>query len=257
YEAYPQLRAVPVHFDYVRLADDVDGKAAYRISSKRQRSATGMTEQTKAGPEITVFRGAEDLGRQTILHEVQHVVQSIEGFAGGSSSKVFRQRIADAAEAHADAIITKDIASGKIDLDSFLKDPTYFSYLGELSDTTGVEVGKLEKAIGDWLRPGVDIDEALWQAEAFASSTRRDLRLMIEEVSKGLPEADQLKLAEQLAEGLSYSQARELAFTRYSRQAGEVEARLTEILKDFSQEKLSKMAGPTVLADTPIEQVIP
>jgi len=256
YDAYPQLRDVPVHFDYVRLADDASGKAVFELSSKRQRSIAGQIEHKRTGPEVSIFRSEGDMGRQTLLHEAQHLVQQIEGFAGGASSKKFRDVITGAAEANADRIITRDIASGKIDLDNIFKEETYYKYLGDLSERTGIEAEKLEQQIFDWMRPGVDIDEAVWQAAGFADSTKRDLRLMLEEVSKGLPEADQIKLADAVAKGLSHADAMDIAHMRYTRQAGEVEARLTERLKDMTQEQLSKMASPTALADVPPEQII-
>jgi len=256
YDAYPQLRDVPVHFDYVRLADDADGKAVFELSSKRQRSIKGQTEYKRTGPEVTVFRSEGDMGRTTLLHEAQHLVQQIEGFAGGASSKRFKDVITGAADANADRIITRDIASGKIDIDTVFKEDTYYKYLGDLSEKTGILPEKLEQSIFAWMRPGVDIDEAVWQAAGFAESQKRDLRLMLEEVSKGLPEAEQIKLADAIANGLSHADAMDIAHMRYTRSAGEVEARLTEKLKDFSQEQINKMTDPRRLADVPPEQII-
>jgi len=256
YRAYPQLRDVPIHFDYVRVADDVDGKAVFELSSKRQRNITGQTEHLPTGPEVTIFKSEGELGRDVILHEVQHLVQQIEGFSGGATSQKFLDRITGVADANADAIITRDIASGKISLDSFLKEEEYWKYLGELSEQTGIRPDKLENSIAAWMREGVDIDEAVWQAAGFAETTKRDLRLMIEELSKGLSEADQIKLADAVADGLSHADAVAIAGSRYSRQAGEVEARLTARLRDKTQEELAKMAGPKALADVPAAEVI-
>ncbi len=259
YKAYPQLRDVPVHFDFIRQADDIDGNAVFKMSSKRQRSVSAMTEQKPTGSEVTIFKAGKDRGRQAMLHEVQHLVQQIEGFDHGTSSAMFRTRITNATEAHADKIITHDIASGKIDVDSFLSDGTYFTYLEDLSNKTGVVPETLEKALEGWLRPGVDIDVAMWHADTWAATTKRDLRIMMEETAQGLHKLDPKearRMAEELSEGLTYADALELSFARYTRQAGEVEARLTEILRDFSQEKLAKMTSPTELADVPAAQRI-
>jgi len=256
YKAYPQLRDVPVHFDFIRVADDVDGKAVFEMSSTRQRSISGQTATTLSGPEVTIFKTDGDLGRETLLHEVQHLVQEIEGFERGASSTKWMNRINAASDAHADQIITRDIASGKINLDNIFKEETYYKYLGDLSEQTGIPAEKLEKSIFEWMRPGVDLDAAVHQAEAWAQTTKRDVRIMMEELSKGLSEADQIKLADALTDGLTYSDAMDLTHSRYTRQAGEIEARMTQTLRDTSQEALAKMASPTELADVPAAQRI-
>ena len=256
YKAYPQLKDVPLHMDYVRWADDVDGKAVFELTSRRQRTITGQTHQGPAGPEVAIFRPRGDMGREVILHEVQHLVQQIEGFSGGTNSKAWLERITGVADANADVIITRDIASGKIDLDSFLSDPTYFTYLEELAETTGIRPDKLEGAIQDWMRPGVDIKEAAWQAQGYAKVVKRDLRVMIEELSKGLSEANQIKLADIIVDGMPHADAQAIAGLRYSRQGGEIEARLTARLRDKTQEELAKMASPKALSDVPLKETI-
>jgi len=242
FEAYPQLRNVPITFNVNRIEDTVDGASNYRVFNKvaEDSGLMGQTRTTRRGKTVDILTDLDDdLGRSTILHEIQHLVQEIEGFDQGASVKRFMTRIFDVKQSELDKVITSDLASGVAE--RFADEAAYAKYVREVSDKTKVHIDNVEDTLEQFMRSNVDIEDAVIVAGAEARRTMRDLRFMVEEVSVGMPEDAQIELAEALAEGLNAGQARWLARERYNRQAGEVEARLTQINRNRTQTEIDNL----------------
>jgi hypothetical protein len=249
YDAYPQLRNVPINVHVKRIDDAADGTRKFEIYNEAMHQAkiAASVETTPSGKFLNLYDDLDsDLGRSSILHEVQHLVQTIEDFDPGASSQKFLARILDTTQASVNKRIVDDIVSGE--LTPFLDEQTYRQYMMKVSDEFKLDVTDVEDAMDDFLFAGADIEEARILTTAAAERTARDLRLMVEEVSQGMPKEAAAELAKALHNNLSFAQTKWLARQRYLRQGGEVEARLTQTLRDQTQEALAASRKPP-LAD--------
>lgn len=97
YQAYPQLRDMPIEF--------ADANPAYR----------GMYHPSDK--RITVWANGRDPAdqRDTILHEVQHAIQDIERFAGGTNDRWEAKRIDQEWRAAMRARLTQQIGEATAD----------------------------------------------------------------------------------------------------------------------------------------------
>ena len=95
FEAYPELRNV-----YVRFAPMESERGQY----DRRTNTITLNENIKNAPQ------------DTIVHEVQHAVQDIEGFSPGASPEYWKEKRAD---------IVETLGSARANLDLWLKDIHY------------------------------------------------------------------------------------------------------------------------------------
>lgn len=95
FEAYPELRNV-----YVRFAPMESERGQY----DRRTNTITLNESIKNAPQ------------DTIVHEVQHAVQDMEGFSPGASPEYWKEKRAD---------IVETLGSARANLDLWLKDINY------------------------------------------------------------------------------------------------------------------------------------
>lgn len=95
YQAYPMLRDLPVNVSF-RATKDGD-----LIVKSRTTGSVGGLHDTKRGDlkSLEIYNEERDYPfRETLMHEIEHAIQDIEGFARGGSSKVMHnttQTLAD------------------------------------------------------------------------------------------------------------------------------------------------------------------
>ena len=113
FKAYPELKDVGFRFE------DTGGN---EIASYRYISSVFEADKDDVG-EIVVNTGKVSKNTRTrevksaVLHEIQHAIQEIEGFAGGGSPETIRQRIEDyVGKNEEDAENTKSIIKSAFDL---------------------------------------------------------------------------------------------------------------------------------------------
>lgn len=268
YEAYPQLRDMPLTLHITRSADDANGDTVYRLydAEKAASQQFGQAERTRQGPRVSIFNDKDgDLGRGTILHEIQHVIQDIEGFSGGASPAKFRALTDAYDEARLQLRIMQDAADGVVDFDA--PSENQLQYLFDLQADIGMDTANPEKQLEHLTEVLIDVakkdefakyggysDDQLWEAEMLVESLK-------DEATRALYVGDQQAVADLLESGTS-DDLWQAAFRRYEVQGGEVEARITEFLKNKSQREIEALLqvrgqtpeGLTDVIKTPLKE---
>lgn len=236
YDAYPELRNIPIDV-FLKRSDDVDGIPSFKVynQANAERGITGATSTNLATGEKRVKLindAAGDFGRGTILHEVQHLVQAIEGFDQGTTTAKWVSVVAEAQSARVDKILTEDLVTGRVGLD--ISDVDFKTYVDEVMAKTRASASDIARRLDQFIANGDSRTAAIAASEA--TRTERDLRVMLEVMADSALDAGER--ADHIIQNLPIDMVRKLAHSRYWRQGGEVEARLTEHLKDVSQEAL-------------------
>lgn len=252
YEAYPELADVPIDV-FIKRFDDIDGVADYRIynQSRAEKGIRGGVSTDGAGKKvIDLANASKDFGRNTILHEIQHLVQAIEGFKGGASTAKFRAVIMDAQSARVDKIITEDLVSGTIG--KRMDDASRMNYAQMVAKETKASFDDVSDRLGGFLVSTDPRNAAIAASEA--ARTQRDLRLMLEVMGDGMSTDE---IVELITTTMSFDGINELARSRYLRSVGEVEARLTEFMRDQTQAQILAAKTPPVSTDVTQARQIP
>ncbi len=85
FAAYPQIKDIPVLYD--ENMDD-DGEASYLPNIGEHIAGVGDLGIIRINPQKSIYEL-----KKSMLHELQHVIQFIEGFEQGASESYWRQRI--------------------------------------------------------------------------------------------------------------------------------------------------------------------
>ncbi len=199
FEAYPSLA------EYTVEVADLDNGTLGRFN--------------KYAHEITVdrslFADKEEL-RKTIIHEIQHAIQAIEGFAYGSSPAYWRQNMN---RRHS------DLRNRMLDLTDELR-----AAEGDLED---------ELFYSGYERKKQEVESRIWMSEISRAEGEKELQDFLKERS---PEGyDLLQRVEQMREELKQVKAdlrkSPSASDLYKRTAGEIEARDVEKRLNLDEKK--------------------
>ena len=141
YEAYPELARVETSVDE-DLKDTPTMAALVYSYEDRYNNPTSLPFKLKINPDA-LSKSSDEL-KSILLHEVQHMIQRLEGFATGGSPKFFREN----KEAFKQAF--KDMASKKY------KKALYDELYSKVDETLGDEILKADeeslKASKQWMK---------------------------------------------------------------------------------------------------------
>ena len=187
YEAYPQLRDIPIRYDYL--------------------SGGALGGYNPGRNEITLdYRLRDDIPKleSTLIHEIQHAIQEIEGFAFGSSVEYWERQRKD---------VVDSIKGARKNLDLWLKDIGYPEYV----KTSMQKIANGEKTI----------DEHWSDIEAFKANSK-----YAEQIANCEAEiAEYQRRYDETTNGMTASE-------QYLNTAGEIEARDVEARRWRSEDAL-------------------
>lgn len=199
FEAYPQLRDVKIEF----VPMEAGGMGAF----SRRHNTIRLAEKLRSAPE------------ETLIHEIQHAIQALEGFANGSS-RAYWERILNEGGT-IDSVRLRDATAA---LQQFEQDPANAEViearnrLNEVWDTEGARAGNALYA----------------QYEADGMAAKVD--------------AYEDLIWEQSSAGVAYQAA--FPFDLYENTAGEQEARDTAARRSMTAEQRRKQMPQTGNKDT-------
>lgn len=186
FEAYPQLKDIGVSFDYL------EGNVVGGYDADRKKIILDYTHRND-------IEGIKD----TLIHEIQHAVQDIEGFATGSNVEYWKRQSRDIADT---------IKGAKENLDLWLKDIGYPEYV----KTSMQQVAAKEKTL----------DEHWRDLEAFKANSK-----YAEQIANSEAEiAEFQREYDAITNGMT-------PFEQYYNTAGEIEARDVESRLRLSEEE--------------------
>lgn len=261
YKAYPELADLPVKIRLrLRGFDDSGspiveywwrGQDPYGFGdiSKGDKAGFEIPRQDLPRGRIHTFnlKNAADL-RSSILHEIQHAIQKIEGFSAGADNATYtrmvqqfdftrdQSRMLDAISARTDAI---SAARGDDDYLAITRE--IFEELGLANDPTIPERVKAHIAqeiyvnVEDWqLMSEIErmdlvnaTDNLMYQTEEWAADGLRLGSMSTEDMIEVLNNS-------------SWDDLAVIAQRRYLAQGGEMEARVTQALRDKTLEEIYK-----------------
>ena len=184
------------------------------ISVNPENQESGVFYYLSGTPTIEAVGPTVDSVKSVLLHELQHAVQEIEGFARGGNANMFRARTQGINEYGINAMmgIVEAAKKFKTTPAEVTKDPDkYFHPASRVVDET-VETLPLPGLTIDLIKNSLDV--------------RREIAGYIADPAKYRDHAKRYKLG-------SGNKAR----TSYARLAGEVEARNTEARRNMSEEE--------------------
>ena len=221
YKAYPALRNVKVSAGFLMPS----GNGAY--SSKHNQIYLG------AWTKDSSMAGAIDTNLGLLLHEVQHAIQTIEGFAPGGSSKQFT---APSIEKGYDRLL--------LALNTFFSSPKGEQIAQTIADSLSVKYN-LRYPIR-----GSSVDVLLSQPTQFPSLTRYSMEgeridITVKDVIPFIKEFPELRPILVFSKAIGQSAKHiEGAYNKYRNLLGEIEARATSDRMRMTQEERR---------DTPVE----
>jgi hypothetical protein len=162
FEAYPQLRGygVRIKFD----AND-EARGSFRPSEKLITVNLGDMRPFRPGVEVLGKSLKKDI-KSTLVHEIQHAVQEIEGFARGSNTRV----------ANADVAVARAVTDKRnIVMETQAANTAYRQARAELVNFAGAERIKYyeQKSLLDSHQPRLLFNQSNWYK--YGDDIRREL----------------------------------------------------------------------------------
>ena len=203
FDAYPELKKISVNF--------ITARAGYRGSYNESNNAIYLNRTLSEGER-----------RETLIHEIQHAIQGIEGFASGASPEYWSRRDSDARE---------DLARRQNSIIESLSDEDYRKY----SEYTG-----MKRIVDGWIdvAGNLPVEEVIPDDETYNiwKQTAEESDRLYEEL-KEKDWFDELMELDEFLENPS-----KLHYNLYRNTAGEIEARdATNRLPLTAEERRNKM----------------
>ena len=236
YEAYPELARVETSVDE-DLKDTPTMAALVYSYEDRYNNPTSLPFKLKINPDA-LSKSSDEL-KSILLHEVQHMIQRLEGFATGGSPKFFREN----KEAFKQAF--KDMASKKY------KKALYDELYSKVDETLGDEILKADeeslKASKQWMKFVFDNNgdetssEALKLEEEY-DNARENLVRALEKAGLTKDDYAEIKKKARDTAGMdAFQRVRDVEhydeYDLYKRLYGEIEARNTQTRMNMSEEE--------------------
>lgn len=237
YEAYPELMDTPIAFHVTRTGDE------YKVFNPNEPFVKGDVSHRGPRSAITIYNDANaDIGRNTLLHEINHVVQRIEGWSGGSSVQQWEDLMNTTETFLHDQRMVDDVLNNRVDLDS-LQDMARYS--DEYTQKYGADSAMVDKQLFEMgMVPNLaEYQEALGPV---LDRQIRDMGLFLRQVGAN-------EDIEGMLRATTPAMRTRLAQSRYLRQLGEAESRVREALSDMTMEELRSMKGTPIEALEPLE----
>ena len=239
YKLYPKLRGIKI-INHYKISPE---GAPFFLDDAAPRGLQGETRM-KGNKILEHIRtnnlpGGIDELTNVILHEVQHAVQLIEGFAGGGNASDAVQLLN---EFKTGRILTT--AMKKIDGGVDTVDDLFWEMVGEgVSQREAQEL--IESSFINQYLAADDVGrtDVRTAATAVQDQVTNDSLYVMDYL--GLDETSDLSaFLEQADQSLDLEDIRNLSYNAYVHMYGEAEARLTPILRKKTQEQISKMKDP-------------
>lgn len=250
YDLYPELKGVKIT---TWVVTDPDGAIQFRNLSRQPNFKGGVISTPQGnvimGVEMGTLEGAAEY-HETILHEAQHIIQTIEGFAQGTSSKLTLGMIRDLRRTTVMKRATKLIDDGAVSTDGLgdaLKAEGFSDLQIEMALTDN-NIQQYQQATVNIAEDGIVDDFA--REFMFDHNTNIDLRSqraqgdmvhVLDFLFKGETPEEGAKMLTQLGEHLTGKELSNIGFEAYLHSAGEAEARLTGLMRDLSQDQIKQL----------------
>lgn len=239
YEAYPQLRGMRIKFS---VAGNPDGSVEIRnllreasgdrtAGSMRQRASGDIVRLDVHSGKFGDVSDPESIKR-TLLHEIQHVVQTMEGFSAGGSAKLTvnmlkRYESAKSASHAMDLIQRNNIDNVDALYEALIEDGFTAKLASDAINQRDVQ-RYLSAYSADDLEGMMGIE--ISTSGALHSSENEMLHVLQYLSSGKFDEQTVAETLQQISSGLRFQDINDLGYQAYRHQLGEAEARLTEVL---------------------------
>ena len=259
YEAYPQLRKLRLDVNYVTHPD---GSAAF-LNRQAHEGAEGalsvLGDNVVLGIRTdNLWKSFDDMQR-VVLHEVQHAVQMIEGFASGGGARVTQEMLGMAHSANAVEGTLRLIDEGFDNIDDL-----YWKLVDELTPEEMIDDLLQNPVIHRYIAGDQDYRFQLnLEVAGLKEASMNEIAFVLDYLSsaEGQFADDGLDLATEMLERIGeFEDLDELAYNAYRHIYGEAEARLTEKLAGITQDKISQMRlapNPNLLPDVSQKLSVP
>ena len=222
YQAYPTLKGTKVNINIER-GPDVDGQASYRIYDTLGEALGTKAQVSGKTGDINFFdiRNMDEL-KKILNHEVMHKIQKIEGFNAGGNSDSWMSLLEGAKSAEIQYTVLDDLVNGLVDPRN--PDAAY-EYAQEIAQQYTVSEPLARQLVFSAMTDslGSNPERELQVLGALRERSIQDIALFMEEMgAKGNPE--------DFIADLPFNAMQRLAYGRYLRGSGEVEARVQEYM---------------------------
>lgn len=246
YKAYPQLRDYQFGF-----AAHIDENGVVKLGHSDPSYATrGAFNPDKR--RFTSFLSDPAEVRDNAVHEIQHAIDEIEGFAFGDNPAVYDKIIDDWHENVVERSILRSFKEGSLDLETMLNGSINMSiedaatvrkimadnHIPVTPEAFRLVTNQITELANRTDAAYGDIDGLLMEATTAGRSLRSKIKgFTVPLVESGVMDADEAALLVSLGpQGLA-----DLGFERYYSNPGEVRARLAQLLKDADAANMKKI----------------
>lgn len=243
FEAYPSIKN---HTIAVPVTRHADGSVSIRTDPRRRGSFNPETGT------ITVRRDNPEDFRSTLLHEIQHLTDTMEGLVNGDNPAPYENMIEAWEDASIDSVVAKYFVEGKLNAEDWYRGGSSRQKVAEtmreiMSDArpdivSGTEayenfrrvvksrVAENAEMIVEHYR---DPEDLLASSQDISDYTMRHIRSLFGELLE-----NKVVTEEQVSRALQAGPRgmRELAFERYYQNSGEIRARITQLIDKLDKE---------------------
>lgn len=252
FEAYPRFKDLYITIPFGR---DIDGNI---IRKSTREVGTGINAQFYPRDKSIALENVSNLetARGSILHEVQHLIDTVEGFSNGANASVWSNAVTELRNTNIDRGLIKAFETGILDANimSGIDDLTDFVQLKTIAPEKYAAASKVFNALleasGEPLRVEESM-EILRTAKNIASMVSNNELGALADMKAALQMDKDLSLASlkammgdlaeagavdpksiDLIEGLSSQELLELTHQRYLINIGEVRGRMADVLRN-------------------------
>jgi ribosomal 50S subunit-associated protein YjgA (DUF615 family) len=230
FESYPQLRNYKVVIATEKMED-----GTFRVYDKAAKNNIASFEAAEGGTGTIKLNKGYD-AKRSLVHEIQHAIQEIEGFSYGANTKPYLNALD----------MKREASQVQMYIKKMMKDPEGLTDEGlkQLLVTANFDTEQVSMV----LPMLTSIRKSLLQGnEEFATATLHMYSLAEDKALNTLGmmmatvQGKNIDNYAEAARKMNVFELEEMIQERYLRQGGEVEARLAEVLADVRQEKLDKL----------------
>ena len=247
YEIYPELADTPLTV-HLKRVEDRDGKVSFKIldpTTEARGSFYGPSAEYPQGRLSLNNPKPKDMdfGRRTVLHEIQHKVQSMEGWGSGASGTRLKDSASSAIFGRGMIAMNDAVANGLLTSKSTRSEINQFIFdQGFVSEAEATTKGGQEmmQSLRGAIEKRVSMD-----SEGLADLAFHDEMVyndILDDLSKAFGNK---QLTDDILDMMENDDALEVldkAMQRYWNDGGEVEARITEFLRDKTEDEVRSLA---------------
>lgn len=251
FKAYPHLKETRVVMSFAYRGKNDAGEDIFQIYNKKkgERGVLGGADYGKEGsPSGTIYvynnikdPWGYDMGRSTILHEVQHLIQKYEGFSEGASASGLRNIAEAAAETRLDLKLLDLLEDGKIKEGMSADERAIIikqmaNEFGDKLDNAGLAYKWYDRAIDRAI--GKEWDDL--NAERHSLQTAWNGYMTDAVLALRMPDQTLDQVEELLNHG-PFKAIWDQAYTRYANSGGEVESRIVQLFDGMRRTEFNRL----------------